>query len=83
MAQKAVRQETATGRRNRQPVDDAVAKTVSIAQACAELGIGTSTGYALAARGDFPVPVRKIGGTRKILKADLARYLETGIAEAG
>ena len=49
--------------------------TWSVAEACARLGIGTSTGYALAARGEFPVPVVMIGPVRKVLKADLERYL--------
>lgn len=49
--------------------------TWSIAEACRLLGIGTSTGYALAARGDFPVPVVMVGPVRKVRKVDLARYL--------
>jgi excisionase family DNA binding protein len=59
-----------------------VTATLSIAEACAILGIGTSTGYALAARGEFPVPVVKIGQTRKILKADMDQYLHRASREA-
>jgi excisionase family DNA binding protein len=57
-----------------------VAETWTVAEACRRLGIGTSTGYALIARDEFPVRIVHIGGTRKILKAELTRYLE---GEAG
>jgi excisionase family DNA binding protein len=62
--------------------DPTIVGTLSIAEACEQLGIGTATGYRLAAAAEFPVPVRLIGRTRKVLKADMARYLETGQADA-
>jgi predicted DNA-binding transcriptional regulator AlpA len=46
------------------------------------LGIGSSTAYRLAATDEFPVTVRKIGGSRKVLKADLERYVAGDTAQA-
>jgi len=63
--------------------DPNVTGTLSIAQACELLGIGTSTGYALAARHEFPVRIVTIGATRKILKADMDRFLAGASAAAG
>ncbi len=49
--------------------------TYSVAQAAARLGIGTSTAYDLLARGEFPVPVARIGRTFKIKRAVLEAWL--------
>lgn len=50
--------------------------TVSLAEAARVLGIGTSTAYRLAEAGELApgIPVRRIGGTRKVLRADLERW---------
>lgn len=39
------------------------------------LGIGRSTTYASYERGDFPVPVLKIGGCLRVATAELRRKL--------
>lgn len=40
---------------------------VSMTEACEFLGIGRSTGYELVERGEFPVPVQRLG--RRIVVA--------------
>lgn len=58
------------------------AETWTIEESCRLLGIGTSTGYRLVAAGEFPIPVKKIGNVRKILKSDMTRYLAGDISAA-
>ncbi|MFI8529050.1 helix-turn-helix transcriptional regulator [Streptomyces aquilus] len=55
---------------------------VSLAQAARALGIGTTTAYDWHRRGEFPVPVLKVGGRQKVRTADLVRYLEAGGGES-
>ncbi|MFF0094181.1 helix-turn-helix transcriptional regulator [Streptomyces canus] len=49
---------------------------VTLAQAARALGIGRTTAFTLAARGEFPVPVLRVVGRQKVRTADLIRYLE-------
>ncbi|WP_405581483.1 helix-turn-helix transcriptional regulator [Streptomyces sp. NBC_01092] len=49
---------------------------VSLAQAARALGIGTTTAYRLHRRAEFPVPVLRVAGRRRVRTADLIRYLE-------
>ncbi|MFD8261673.1 helix-turn-helix domain-containing protein [Streptomyces griseoluteus] len=49
---------------------------VSIAQAARALGVSTPTAYRLHRRDDFPVPVLRVAGRRRVRTADLVRYLE-------
>ena len=90
MRPSAAKQEATPRKRNRRPPDPEAAGTLTIEQACRLLGIGTSTGYALAKKGEpygepgrFPVRIVLIGSTRKILKADMDRYLSGVAAVAG
>jgi predicted DNA-binding transcriptional regulator AlpA len=48
---------------------------LSLKQAGQRLGIAESTAYDLVKRGQFPVPVIKIGGRNRVLKAVLDRFL--------
>ena len=57
--------------------------TVSVAEAARVMGIGSSTAYRLIDAGEFPLPVQRIGGLRKILRADLERWAAGNLAEAG
>lgn len=82
MRRTSTKQETAGRKRNRRKLDPTITATYSIAEASARLGIGTSTGYALAARDEFPVRIVTIGATKKVLKADLERYLGGVAGEA-
>jgi hypothetical protein len=50
--------------------------TLSIAQAAGVLGIGVSTAYRLCARGEFPVPVLRIGGTSKVSARRLQAFVD-------
>jgi len=43
--------------------------------ACQALGIGRTLGYELAARGEFPVRVLRLGRAYRISTADLVRFL--------
>lgn len=42
-------------------------------------GIGRTTGYALAKRGEYPVPVLRLGNAYRVRRADVLTLL--GIAE--
>jgi excisionase family DNA binding protein len=49
--------------------------TVDIATAACALGLGRSTGYELARRGEFPCRVLHVGGTYRVPTAELMRLL--------
>lgn len=51
---------------------------VDIPTAGRALGIGRSGAYALARRGDFPLPVLHLGGRRRVRTCDLRDYLGLG-----
>jgi excisionase family DNA binding protein len=50
--------------------------TLSLAEAAKVLGIGVSTAYRLCSRGEFPVPVLRIGGTVKVSTKRLRAYVD-------
>lgn len=52
--------------------------TISLAEAALILGIHRSTAWSLHRRGEFPVPVLKIGSTLRVVKVHLQEFLETG-----
>lgn len=49
---------------------------VSLAQAARALGTSTTTAYRLHRRGEFPVPVLRVGGRRRVATAALIHFLE-------
>ena len=53
--------------------------TVSLGEAAHVLGIHRSTAWSLNQRGEFPVPVLRIGGSLRVVKSHLATYLATGV----
>ncbi len=50
--------------------------TMSIPEAGRLLGIGTTLAYDLAARGEFPVRVLKLGRRKLVSRPELDAYLE-------
>lgn len=54
--------------------------TVSIARACAALGVSRSHGYELAARDQFPVRLIRVGSRLVVVTAELVRALSAGDA---
>jgi predicted DNA-binding transcriptional regulator AlpA len=48
---------------------------LDLLDAALALGIGRTTAYTLAAKGEFPIPVLRVGGRLKVRTADLRRYL--------
>lgn len=52
--------------------------TVSLTHACVVLGIHRSTGWELYRRGEFPLPVLKVGHRLLVAKVHLARFLLDG-----
>lgn len=54
----------------------ALPPTVGVPEACNMLGISRAHGYALAARGEFPVRTLKVGGRYRVITASLIRVLE-------
>ncbi|MFC0247701.1 helix-turn-helix transcriptional regulator [Citricoccus parietis] len=51
-------------------------RTVSLPYAGRVLGIGKSTAYELAARGEFPVRVLQLGRKKLVSRAELDSYLD-------
>ena len=63
---------------------DVEVRTVSIEAASRALGISRGLGYDLAARGEFPVPVIRLGQRRMVVaKTALERLLEGATAQPG
>lgn len=58
----------------------ASAATITVSQACADLGISVSHGYALIASGNYPAKVITVGGRRLVLTASLVELLRGGEA---
>lgn len=54
------------------------ARTCSIEEAAAELGIGRGLAYDLARQGSFPVKLLRIGRLYRVVRADLNRALSEG-----
>jgi hypothetical protein len=54
--------------------------TVNLETANQALGIGRSTGYALAKTGEYPAKVLRVGNSYRVVTADLLRLL--GVGEA-
>jgi excisionase family DNA binding protein len=52
---------------------------LSLSEAAKVLGIGVSTAYRLCSRGEFPVPVLRIGGTVKVSTKRLSLYVNGDI----
>lgn len=50
--------------------------TITLSQACDELGIAAGTGSNLVSRREFPVPTRRQGNQRVVDIRDLAEYLD-------
>jgi predicted DNA-binding transcriptional regulator AlpA len=57
----------------------ATSMTLSLAQAAEILGIHRTTAWSLHKRGDFPVPVLKIGSSLRVVRAHLELYMSTGV----
>lgn len=53
-------------------------QTVPLREAAQVLGIDPRTAYRLVARGDFPVPVLRVGTLLKVSRVQLERFIESG-----
>ncbi len=51
--------------------------TVDVPTACAPFGISRSYGYELAARGEFPARVLRVGGRTRVVTASIVAALES------
>lgn len=60
------------------PVDAAGCATVSLADAARILGVHRSTAWELYRRGEFPIPVLRIGTRLRVSLVQLGRFLEGG-----
>jgi hypothetical protein len=56
-----------------------VCATMSLAEAAVILHIHRTTAWQLFRRGEFPVPVLKVGTNLRVVKAHLQRFLDTGV----
>jgi predicted DNA-binding transcriptional regulator AlpA len=59
--------------------ESATSMTLSLAQAAEILGIHRTTAWSLHKRGEFPVPVLKIGSSLRVVRAHLELYMSTGV----
>ena len=59
-------------------VDVTTHLTMSLAEAAEVLGIHRTTAWSLQKRGEFPVPVLKIGSNLRVVRAHLLSFMETG-----
>ena len=50
--------------------------TISLSEANRVIGISRGNGYTLAKRGEYPVRVLRLGGTYRVVTADLLALLE-------
>lgn len=57
---------------------DNTSAMMTLTEAAAQMGIHRTTAWKLNERGEFPVPILKIGGSRRVVRAHLQRYLKTG-----
>jgi len=64
-----------SGRRRAQPIEAAVC---SLQHAASRLGIHRSTAYELVKRGEFPLPVIRVGSQIKVSLDQLEHFLKTG-----
>jgi hypothetical protein len=55
-----------------------VCATMSLAEAAVILHIHRTTAWQLYRRGEFPVPVLKVGANLRVVKVHLQRFLDTG-----
>jgi excisionase family DNA binding protein len=53
--------------------------TISLGEAADLLGIHRSTAWNLQSRGDFPVPVLRIGSSLRVKRSNLMKFIETGV----
>ena len=53
--------------------------TMSLTEAAEMLGIHRTTAWSLHKRGEFPVPVLKLGCALRVVRAHLELYMSTGI----
>ena len=51
---------------------------ISLSDAAQMLGIHRTTAWAIHDRGDFPVPVIKVGGHWRVVRAHLHHFISTG-----
>lgn len=52
--------------------------TISLAEAATILGVHRTTAWSLHKRGEFPVPVLRVGSNLRVVKAHLQLFLDTG-----
>jgi predicted DNA-binding transcriptional regulator AlpA len=60
-------------------IDMTKCATVSLGDAAHVLGIHRSTAWSLNQRGEFPVPVLRIGSSLRVVNSHLENYLTTGV----
>jgi len=55
-----------------------VSEMMSLSEAAAILAIHRTTAWSLYRRGEFPVPVLKVGGNLRVVRVHLQQFLDTG-----
>ena len=59
-------------------ISKTVSELMSLSEAAAILNIHRTTAYGLYHRGEFPVPVLKIGANLRVVRVHLKQFLDTG-----
>jgi len=62
----------------RHEVEVATRVTMTLAEAAEVLGVHRTTAWSLHKRGEFPVPVLKIGLNLRVVRAHLLLFMKTG-----
>jgi excisionase family DNA binding protein len=70
------------GQSSASQIDLTACATISLAQAAQVLGIHRSTAWDLYRRGEFPIPVLKIGNRLRVTKAHLEDFLQSGVPQS-
>jgi excisionase family DNA binding protein len=65
-------------REDESPNIDNTSAMMTLTEAAVQMGIHRTTAWKLNERGEFPVPILKIGGSRRVVRAHLQRFLKTG-----
>ena len=55
-----------------------VSEMMSLSEVAAILDIHRTTAWSLYRRGEFPVPVLKVGGNLRVVRVHLQQFLDTG-----
>jgi predicted DNA-binding transcriptional regulator AlpA len=78
MKQAPIDIKSGTSTRSRESRSRDTTVTISLPEAASILGIHRTTAWSLYRRGEFPIPVLKMGSNLRVVRKHLQMFLETG-----